>query len=67
VLGLRNGHLVYARGNQEPARHVVRQSGIRIYCHAIDLDQESGPMMARMRELADLIAGTRISATPVHV
>jgi 5-methylcytosine-specific restriction enzyme subunit McrC len=67
VLGLHNGHLVYARGNEEPARHVVRQSGIRIYCHAIDLDQEPGPLMARMRELADLIARTRISATPVHV
>ena len=30
VLGLPNGHLVYAKGNEEPARHVVRQSGIEI-------------------------------------
>ena len=29
------GHLVYARGNAEPARHVVRQSGIEIFCHAL--------------------------------
>ena len=30
VLGLRDGHLVYARGNEDPARHVVRQSGVEI-------------------------------------
>ena len=40
VLGLRSGHLVYAKGNEEPARHVVRRSGIEIFCHAVDLDQE---------------------------
>ena len=39
VLGLRVGHLVYAKGNEEPARHVVRRSGVEILCHAIDLSQ----------------------------
>ena len=39
VLGLRNGHLVYAKGNEDPAHHVVRRSGIEIFCHAVDLDQ----------------------------
>jgi 5-methylcytosine-specific restriction enzyme subunit McrC len=39
VLGLRTGHLVYARGNEEPTRHVIRDAGIEIICHALDLDQ----------------------------
>jgi 5-methylcytosine-specific restriction enzyme subunit McrC len=41
VLGLRSGHLVYVKGNGKPVRHVVRRSGIEIFCHAIDLDQVS--------------------------
>jgi 5-methylcytosine-specific restriction enzyme subunit McrC len=61
VLGLRNGHLVYAKGNEVPARHVVRGSGIEIRCHAIDLGQEPEELLAQMRELARLIA----SASPV--
>jgi 5-methylcytosine-specific restriction enzyme subunit McrC len=59
VLGLRSGHLVYAKGNEEPVRHVVRRSGIEIFCHAIDLGQEPGLLMAQMHDLADLIAGVR--------
>ena len=30
VLGLRNGHLAYAKGNEVPACHIVRSSGIEI-------------------------------------
>ena len=71
VLGLRNGHLVYASGNEEPARHVVRHSGIEIYCHAIDLGQEPRLLLAQMRELADRVAATRfhgtLSALPASV
>jgi 5-methylcytosine-specific restriction enzyme subunit McrC len=56
VLGLRTGHLVYARGNEEPARHVVRQSGIEIRCHALDLSQPPGELITEMRGLAGKIA-----------
>jgi 5-methylcytosine-specific restriction enzyme subunit McrC len=67
VLGLRCGHLVYASGAGNPARLVVRQSGIEIYCHAIDLSKEPGRLMAQMADLADLIAGTRFYlAADVH-
>jgi 5-methylcytosine-specific restriction enzyme subunit McrC len=59
VLGLPNGHLVYAKGNEEPARHVVRHSGIEIHCRAIDLGQEPTVLLAQMRELADRIAEAR--------
>jgi 5-methylcytosine-specific restriction enzyme subunit McrC len=62
VLGLRSGHLVYAKGNEEPVRHVVRRSSIEIFCHAVDLDQEPGTLIGQMRDLAQTIASTRPTA-----
>ncbi len=56
VLGLRTGHLVYAQGNEQPARHVIRQSGIEIFCHAIDLDSDPNRLLDQMRSLAGNIA-----------
>ena len=60
VLRLRTGHLVYAKGNEVPACHVVRSSGIEIRCHALDLNQEPEELLAQMRGLARLIAATRL-------
>jgi 5-methylcytosine-specific restriction enzyme subunit McrC len=59
VLGLRCGHLVYAKGNEDPARHVVRGSGVEIFCHAVDLGQEPGQLLAQVLELAGRIDATR--------
>jgi 5-methylcytosine-specific restriction enzyme subunit McrC len=58
VLGLREGHLVYAKGNEEPARHVVRESGVEIFCHAVDLSQSPDALLNQMRTLARAIAST---------
>lgn len=58
VLGLGTGHLVYARGNEEPVRHVVRRAGIEIVCHAIDLDCDPGALIDQMSRLAATIATT---------
>ena len=60
ILGLPIGHLVYARGNAEPARHVVRQSGIEIVCHAVDLSLKPSLLVSQMRDLARVIASTAI-------
>jgi 5-methylcytosine-specific restriction enzyme subunit McrC len=60
VLGLRNGHLVYAKGNEDPALHVVCRSGIEIFCHAVDLGQSPDVLLAQMNELARRIAATRL-------
>jgi 5-methylcytosine-specific restriction enzyme subunit McrC len=60
VLGLHTGHLVYAKGHESPARHVVRSSGIEIHCHALDLGQESKELLAQVHDLAELIASTRL-------
>ena len=39
VLGLKVGHLIYAKGNEDPARHSVRGADVEIICHALELDQ----------------------------
>ena len=62
VLGLPCGHLVYAKGNEEPARHVVRQSGIEIFCHAVDLGLAPNMLLGQMRDLARTIASAYLVA-----
>jgi 5-methylcytosine-specific restriction enzyme subunit McrC len=59
VLGLPNGHLVYAKGNEEPARHRIRRSGVEIFCHAVDLSLPPDRLISQMQDLARTIAATR--------
>jgi 5-methylcytosine-specific restriction enzyme subunit McrC len=59
VLGLDRGHLIYAKGNEQPARHIVRHSGIEILGHAIDLSQDPEELLNQIHDLAGLIATTR--------
>ncbi len=59
VLGLRTGHLVYAAGSAEPARHVVRQAGTEIICHALDPGRPPGELLAEVGVLASKIADGR--------
>jgi 5-methylcytosine-specific restriction enzyme subunit McrC len=58
VLGLRVGHLVYAKGNEDPVRHSVRGANVEIICHALDLSQPSELLLAEVGSLARKIAGT---------
>ncbi|TXH20002.1 MAG: restriction endonuclease [Mycobacterium sp.] len=37
VLGLSEGHLVYAKGNEPVSVHTVQRAGVTIHCHALDL------------------------------
>jgi 5-methylcytosine-specific restriction enzyme subunit McrC len=52
VLDLKVGHLIYAKGNEEPVRHVVRSAGTEIICHALDLSQPPDMLLAEARTLA---------------
>ncbi|MCT7351012.1 McrC family protein [Streptomyces sp. 15-116A] len=52
ALGLRHGHLVYAKGNAEHAAHRVRHAGIVIHQHALDLGQEPAGLLADVAEVA---------------
>lgn len=56
VLGLRSGHLVYAAGNEALARHVVRQAGTEIICHALDLSRPPADLLTEVQALAGSIA-----------
>lgn len=56
VLGLPVGHLIYAAGNEVPARHVVRGSGVEIVCHALDLSRPPAELLASVQDLAAAIA-----------
>jgi 5-methylcytosine-specific restriction enzyme subunit McrC len=55
VLGLPVGHLVYAAGNEVPMHHIIRQSGIKIVCYALDLNQPPGLLLAGIRDLSGKI------------
>jgi 5-methylcytosine-specific restriction enzyme subunit McrC len=65
ILGLRSGHLVYAKGNEKPTRHIVRRSGIEIFSHAVDLDQPPDGLLAGMGDLAERIAMIRLQPSPL--
>ncbi len=53
---LDEAHLVYAKGNEAAQRWTVRNSGVRITAHALDLDQPSEHILEQMDALAALIA-----------
>jgi 5-methylcytosine-specific restriction enzyme subunit McrC len=62
ILGVPIGHLVYARGNASAARHVVRQAGIEIFCHAVDLSQPPERLIEQMSNLAELVTATAVTS-----
>ncbi|MFI7046920.1 5-methylcytosine restriction system specificity protein McrC [Streptosporangium sandarakinum] len=64
VLGLDRGHLVYAEGEAEPYRHVVRGAGIEITQHALDLTLPPAGLPSAVERLAESIART---APELHV
>ncbi|MHB1430530.1 MAG: McrC family protein [Streptosporangiaceae bacterium] len=56
ALSLPRGYLIYARGAAEAARHVVRQAGIEILAHALDLDVDPGALLSQVGDLAGELA-----------
>ncbi|MFE7235524.1 AAA family ATPase [Streptomyces sp. NPDC057596] len=52
ALGLREGHLIYAKGNASHTAHRVRHAGILIHQHALDLDQEPAGLLVEVEEVA---------------
>jgi 5-methylcytosine-specific restriction enzyme subunit McrC len=63
ILGLPLGHLIYARGNASAARHVVRESGIEILCHAVDLSQPPEQLLKQMSNLGKIVATFQVGST----
>ncbi|ACU75791.1 conserved hypothetical protein [Catenulispora acidiphila DSM 44928] len=63
VLGLDTGHLVYAKGNEPRAEHTVRNAGVRIVQHALDLDQPPQRLLADVARIAAEMAGAATHAS----
>jgi len=50
---LPTGHLIYAAGNEQPARYTIAQSGTTIICHALDLDRSATEISAQIDHIVD--------------
>ncbi|MCV7261127.1 McrC family protein [Mycobacterium shimoidei] len=57
VLGLREGHLVYAKGNEPVSVHTVQKVGITIHCHALDLALRPADLLGQVDGLAASFGG----------
>lgn len=67
VLGLREGHLIYAKGNEDGRVHTVQKSGITIHCRALDLGLEPAALLRQVDQLAVLVARDAAAQPPVAV
>lgn len=66
VLGLSDGHLVYAKGNEAIRTHVVEASGVTLHCHTLDLGLAPSELLKQVNSLAKSVVAAapyrRISA-----
>lgn len=53
--GLPVGHLVYAAGNEVPARYVIRNAGVTVVCHALRLDVEPSAISAQVDRVVEFV------------
>lgn len=65
ALGLTDGHLIYAKGNEVAVTHVVRNAGVTIHAHALDLAQAPGSLLGQVESLATAVAGAAIGSDQV--
>jgi 5-methylcytosine-specific restriction enzyme subunit McrC len=56
ALRLDRGHLIYARGNEQPASYRVMHAGVDIVCHALDLDVAPEILLSEITQLAVRVA-----------
>ena len=65
VLGLNEGHLVYAKGNEEGRTHAVQRAGVVIHCRALDLALEPAGLLKQVDQLARAIVKDSAHQRPV--
>jgi 5-methylcytosine-specific restriction enzyme subunit McrC len=70
ALKLPCGHLIYAKGAGEAVRHEIRETGISVLGHAVDLDSDPADLLDQVRDIAGALAETAPSARclrrPIH-
>jgi 5-methylcytosine-specific restriction enzyme subunit McrC len=63
ALGLTDGHLIYAKGNEPEISHDIRNSGVSIHAHSLDLSQPPADLLDQTRRLAERINSVRKTLT----
>jgi 5-methylcytosine-specific restriction enzyme subunit McrC len=56
---LEGGLLIYAKGEGDPARHVVRHLGRELHVVALDLEMQPEGILSQFDEIADLVLSLR--------
>ena len=62
ALGLPDGHLVYAKGNAEQVMHEIRNVGVRVHAHTLDLAADPAALLDQICGLARRIAAATRSS-----
>lgn len=52
AFGLRRGHLIYAKGNEEPRTYRISRAGIVVIAHCLDLEAAPSQLLAQVEALA---------------
>lgn len=55
-LGLDTGHLIYAAGNEVPARYEIRNAGVTVVCHALRLDDSPAAISTQVDQIVSRAA-----------
>jgi 5-methylcytosine-specific restriction enzyme subunit McrC len=63
--GLSDGHLVYARGEEDVKSYVIDPPGVTVHCHALNLDQAPDLLLADIEVLAARIAEPTTTGLPL--
>jgi 5-methylcytosine-specific restriction enzyme subunit McrC len=56
ALRLPSGHLIYAKGADEAVRHTIREAGIEVIGHALDLEAAPASLLGQIDDLAGVLA-----------
>ncbi len=62
ALRLPRGHLIYAKGAGDARRHEIREAGVVIVGHALDLNRDPGSLLSQMGDIAGALAVAAPSA-----
>lgn len=65
ALGLTEGHLVYAKGNEPTVTHRIRNADITIHAHALDLAVAPDALLNQVDDLADRLTHPAANPAPL--
>jgi 5-methylcytosine-specific restriction enzyme subunit McrC len=68
AFGLPRGHLVYAKGNEEPRTYRISSAGLEVVAHCLDLEASPEELLSQVEVLAGVILhGTGQKGQPRRV